>query len=107
MARSRAELSREEANLENRRLQIRQEVWATSTELERAYASIAANEVNVSASTESLRVVQERYQNGAAVITDLLDTQTALARAEASLAAARWDYLSARAGYERAVGTRP
>ena len=107
VARSRAELSREEANLENRRLQIRQEVWATSTELERAYASIAANEANVSASTESLRVVQERYQNGAAVITDLLDTQTALARAEASLAAARWDYLSARAGYERAVGTRP
>ena len=49
--------------------------------------------------------MQERYQNGAAVITDLLDTQTALARAEASLASARWDYLIARAAFDRAVGT--
>ena len=41
---------------------------------------------------------------GAALITDLLDTQTALASAEASLAQARWSCLSARAAYERAVG---
>ena len=40
----------------------------------------------------------------AALITDLLDTQTALASAEASLAQVRWTYLAARAAYERAVG---
>jgi TolC family type I secretion outer membrane protein len=104
IARSRADLAREEATSENRQLQIRQEVWAASSELERSWASIAANETAVRASEESLRVVQERYQNGAAVITDLLDTQTALARAEASLAGARWDYLSARAAFDRAIG---
>ena len=86
------------------RLQVRQEVWTALTELDRAWAAIAANEASVKASGESLRVTQERYENGAAVVTDLVDTQTALTRAEAGLAAARWDYLTARAAYDRAVG---
>ncbi|MEX2044495.1 MAG: TolC family protein [Opitutus sp.] len=106
-ARSKAELAREEAAFEQRRLQIRDEVWSAASELERAWASIAANEPGVRASDESLRIVRERYERGAAVITDLLDTQTALARAEASLAEARWSYLAARAGFERAVGQPP
>ncbi|HEY0946495.1 MAG TPA: TolC family protein [Opitutaceae bacterium] len=104
VARTKAELAREEAALENRRLQVRQEVWAAVAELERAWAAIEANEASVRASDESLRVVQERYERGAALITDLLDTQTALTRAEASLAEARWSYLTARAAFERAVG---
>ena len=104
ISRTRAELAREEANFENRRLQVRQEVWTALTELDRAWAAIAANEASVKASGESLRVTQERYENGAAVVTDLVDTQTALTRAEAGLAAARWDYLTARAAYDRAVG---
>ncbi len=105
ISRTRAELAREEALLENRRLQVRQEVWTALTEVERTWGSIAANEASVKASAESLRVTQERYENGAAVVTDLLDTQTALTRAEAGLAAARWDYLTARAAYDRATGT--
>lgn len=107
VARTRADLAREHATYDNRALQVRQEVWAAAAELERARDSIAANETNVHASEESLRVVSERYQQGAALITDLLDTQTALASAEASLAEARWSYLTARAAYERAVGSPP
>ncbi|MBI4623501.1 MAG: TolC family protein [Verrucomicrobia bacterium] len=105
LARSKAELAREEAAFAHRRLQVRDEVWSAAAELERAWASIAANETGVRASEESLRIVRERYERGAAVITDLLDTQTALARAEGSLAEARWSYLAARAAFERAVGT--
>jgi outer membrane protein len=104
LARTKAELAREQAAYDNRVLQVRQEVWAATAELERAGESIAANEANVRASGESLRVVRERYQTGAALITDLLDTQTVLAGAEASLASARWSYLTARATYDRAVG---
>jgi outer membrane protein TolC len=104
LARTKAELAREEAAYEQRRLQIREEAWSASSELERAWASIAANEAAVRASDESLRVVRERYERGAALITDLLDTQTALARAESALAEARWSYLAARAMFERAVG---
>ena len=104
VARAKADMAREEASLENRRLQIRDDVWSAGAELERAWAAIAASEASVRANEESLRVVQERYENGAAVISDLLDTQTSLARAEASLAAARWNYMSARAAFERATG---
>ncbi|HVU36195.1 MAG TPA: TolC family protein [Opitutaceae bacterium] len=104
VARTKADLARQEAALAQTRLEVRNEVWTASSELERTWASIAANEASVKASEESLRVVRERYERGAAVITDLLDTQTALARAESSLAAARWNYCAARAAFERAVG---
>lgn len=107
VARSRADVAREEAVVENQRLQIRQEVWAAAAEVDRSWASIAANQAALKASAESMRVMQTRYENGAAVITDLLDTQTALARAEASLAGAKWDYMIARATYERAIGGKP
>jgi TolC family type I secretion outer membrane protein len=107
IARTRADLAREQAVYDSRVLQVRQEVWAAASELTRAWESIAANEVSVRASEESLRVVRERYQTGAALITDLLDTQTVLASAEASLAAARWTYLADRAAYDRAVGAGP
>lgn len=104
LARSRAELAREEATLEARRLQVRDEAWAAAAELDRAWAAIAATEASVRAHEESLRVAQERYEGGAAVITDLLDTQIALARAENSLAEARWSYRSAQAAFARATG---
>ncbi len=104
LARSRAELAREEAALESRRLQIRDEVWAGAAEVARAWAAIAAHETSRRANEESLRLVRERYERGAALITELLDTQTALARAEAALAEAKWGYLAARAALERAVG---
>ncbi len=105
LARTKAELAREQAAYDHRVLQVRQEVWAAASELARAWESIAANDTHVRASEESLRVVRERYQTGAALVTDLLDTQTALASAEASLAEARWTYLTARATYDRAIGT--
>jgi outer membrane protein TolC len=41
------------------------------------------------------------------VITDLLDNQAALARAEGSYAEARWSYFAARAAFERATGGAP
>jgi outer membrane protein len=107
VARARAELTGEQARFDSQALQVRQEVWAAATEFERSREAIAANETNVKASEESLRVERERYQTGAALITDLLDTQTALASAEASLAQARWTDLTASAAFERAVGSPP
>ena len=104
LARSQSELAREEATLAARRLQIRDEVWSAHAELERTWAALAANETSVRASEESLRVTRERYERGAAVITDLLDTQTVLARAEGSSAEARWSCFAARAVFERALG---
>lgn len=107
IARTRADLARQQADYDHRVLQVRQQVWAAASELQRAWDSIAANEASVRASEESLRVVRERYQTGAAVVTDLLDTETSLTRAEASLAQARWTYLADHAAYERAIGAGP
>jgi outer membrane protein TolC len=107
LARSQSELVREEATLATRRLQIRDEVWSSHVELERTWAAIAAHEASVRASEESLRVTRERYERGAAVVTDLLETQTALVRAEGGLAEARWSYSAARAAFDRAVGGAP
>ncbi len=107
LARSRSELAREEAGLAGRRLQIRDEVWSAVTELERTAAAIVASEASVRANEESLRVIRERYERGAAMITDLIDTQTALARAEGGLAESRWGNFAAHAALERAVGAAP
>jgi outer membrane protein TolC len=104
LARSQSELTREEAILATRRLQVRDEVWSAHAELDRSWAAIAATDTSVRAHEESLRVIRERYERGAAVITDLLDNQVALARAEGSLAEARWGYFTARAAFDRAIG---
>jgi outer membrane protein TolC len=104
LGRSKSELTREEATLAGRRLQIRDEVWSAYAELDRTWAAITASETSVRASAESLRITRERYERGAALITDLLDTQTALTRAEGSLAESRWSCFAARAAFARAVG---
>jgi outer membrane protein TolC len=49
-------------------------------------------------------LANERYKVGAGTITDLLDSETALARAEATRVAAQWDYQIARAVLRRSVG---
>ncbi len=107
VAHRQADLARAQAAYDQHVLAVRQEVWSAAAEVERAWDAIAANEATVRADGESLRVVRERYQTGTALVTDLLDTQTALAGAESSLAAARWTYLTARAAYARAVGAEP
>lgn len=104
VARARAEAAREEADDASRQLQVRQEVWAAQVEVERSWAAVGANEAGRQAAAESLRSVRERYELGAAIITDLLDTQAALARAEAALAEARGQYRTAQAFFARAVG---
>jgi outer membrane protein TolC len=53
---------------------------------------------------ESLRLASERYKAGAGTIADLLDSETALARAEATRVGVQWDYQIARAVLKRSVG---
>jgi outer membrane protein TolC len=84
-------------------LRVREEVWSAAAERERSYAALAANEAVVEGRTESVRVIGARYEAGAALITDLLETETALAAAEASLARARWQYLIADSAFRRSA----
>lgn len=102
--RANRELSREEAQARNLVLAIRQEVWTTHSRVKEAYEALEAATVLVADARESMRLTRQRYEAGTSTITDLLDAQTALARAEGVQVEARWNYLVSKAAFERAVG---
>ena len=69
-----------------------------------AETRIALAAEGVQVATEDLRVVQVRYQNGAASILDLITSQTNLSGAESSLVDARFDYAVSRAELSALAG---
>ena len=69
-----------------------------------AYEQISIARSNVVATTEDLRVQQERYRVGAATFLDLLVSQEALTNAEVAFVQRRFDFVVARARLEALVG---
>lgn len=69
-----------------------------------AETRIALAREGVDVATEDLRVVQVRYQNGAASILDLITSQTNVSSAESGLVDARFDYAVARAELSALAG---
>ncbi len=53
---------------------------------------------------ENLRLVRNRYRNGSATPTDIVDAETTLTRAQQRLAAARYEYLAALVSLDYALG---
>jgi outer membrane protein TolC len=53
---------------------------------------------------ENLRLVGNRYRNGQATPTDIVDAETALTRAQQRLASATYEYLGALASLDYALG---
>lgn len=104
LARTRAELRRTEAESLRLIQQVRQEVWTAHSKLTESFEATRAAGVLVKDAEESMRTTRKRYEVGAGTITDLLDAQTALARAEAVDVAARWDYYIAKAQFHRSTG---
>lgn len=104
LVRTRAELSREELQLEQLLQKVREEVWTAHSKLKEANAAVRATIVLVKHAQESLRAARERYTNGAGTIADLLDSETALFRAEASETEARWGCQVALAACKHATG---
>jgi outer membrane protein TolC len=56
---------------------------------------------------ENLRLVRNRYRNGTATPTDIVDAETALTRAQQRLASATYEYLAALASLDYALGNHP
>jgi outer membrane protein TolC len=104
LGRTKAELSREGAELEALILAVRQEVWAAYSRLQESFERIRGAEPLVQDAQESVRLAQERYGAGAGTITELLDSEAALARAEAIRVEAAWNYQTAKSVFQRAVG---
>jgi outer membrane protein TolC len=95
IARARAEHAIADAEQEHLANQIRFEVVRAYQQYVSARERLAAvAEVSAQAS-ESLRIVQDRYDAGITTITELLRAETALVRARSDVLAARYDqYLS-------------
>jgi outer membrane protein len=105
LARTKVEVSREESETKQLLLKVRQEVWTAHNKFKEAYEAVQATKVLVQDAQESMRLAKERYEAGAGTVTDLLDSQTALARALASQVEAGWDYHTARAVFKRSTGS--
>lgn len=73
-------------------LQVRQDVWNAFQRLKEALSLIDNVKVQVRDAQEGLRLTEKRYQNGVSILSDLLDSQTALTKAEADDVNAYWNY---------------
>ena len=92
LAKAKAEVFREEAEAKQLLLRVKQEVLSAHSKLKETYQAVQTTKTLIQDAQESLRMARERYEVGAGTITDLLDAQTALARAQATQVEAEWDY---------------
>jgi outer membrane protein TolC len=61
----------------------------------------------IAEAAENLRLVSNRYRNGTATPTDIVDAETALTRARQRLTSATYEYLAALVGLDYALGNPP
>jgi len=104
VARSRADTSRLIAFRDALRQRIRLEVRAAWAELESATGQFHAASTALEASREALRIVRDRYEEGLALIVELLSAEAAYTRAQAELVASRGKVWLASAGLDLASG---
>ena len=102
--RERRILCREQAEYDQLVLLVKQDVWNSHSHLKEAYETIQTTKSQVIDALESMRLAKERYAAGAGILNDLLDAQTALAKAETSHVGARWNYHIAEAIFQWSQG---
>lgn len=85
-------------------LGVQLDVKGAYLNLAEALARLEVSRASVDQASESLKLVSEQYQGGAADVTRYLDTELNLSSARARQAAARHDARKARADVARALG---
>lgn len=108
-----AAMARSKANLNNARAGYNYSLNNVATQIKTSYLKMKkASEAfklageNVTAATEDMSIVQEKYNLGAATILELLDAQVSLINAQTSQIQADFDYNLAVATLENAMGLR-
>jgi outer membrane protein len=94
--RTKSELCKLKAEYDRLSLDVQKEVWISYSRLLEAYEMIQTSIAQVKDAKESMRLTEERYKAGAGIISDLLDAQTALTKADATHVDALWSYQSAQ-----------
>lgn len=103
-ARARADLARETALADSHVLRVREDVWRARSAVTQGFEAVQASNTLIAEAEESVRTARERYRVGAGTITDLLDVEAALTRAGATRVQAFWDYRTATATWQWALG---
>jgi outer membrane protein len=101
-ARAREEQAKEQAVLA--RQQIAKAVNQAALTLQAAEKNVEASRKGSVQAEEQFRIVQERYASGRGIQVEVLDAQTALARARFNVVAALADHQTARALWLQATG---
>lgn len=104
IAKSKVEVNREQAQLDQLKLAIQQEVWTAYSRWIESYQSLQTSFARKEEADESLQLTRARYEEGASTINDLLDAELALAQAETSISAARFNLFVAKAAFQLATG---
>lgn len=104
MARSRATQDAAHAQIDDTRRLINAQLTQQFASLRSAQLRFQIAEASLEASTEDLRVQQERYRLGAATILEVMTSQVNVDQAEVDRVQARLDYFLAKAQIEAIVG---
>jgi outer membrane protein len=91
-------------NLEQLRLGVSQEVLSSIQNLQGASARLQTAEAQVALAQEVYRLARIRQDAGVGTYVEVIDAETSLTRARNAVVAARYDYLTAYAQLQRAVG---
>jgi outer membrane protein len=97
-------LENAQATLKDQQMGAQQNIITAIATLRNAEETMRVEQINVQASQEDLRVQQQRYNLGASVLLDVLNSQSALVAARQLLIQARLNYRNARAQIESYIG---
>lgn len=90
--------------LEQLKLGVSLQVRQALTRLDNAQKQLEVAQKNVEQETEAMRVANLRFEEGMGITLDVITQQESLTRAKVGLVNARYQYLSAFAELQRAVG---
>lgn len=99
---SRAQLAAD-ALVDHVRLDVRQK-WLDA---KAGFDNLASAQLQLQAAEEAYRLQHVKYENGAATTTDVIDSETDVARARLQSSLARYDYYLALVALARSVGDLP
>jgi outer membrane protein TolC len=86
---------------------VRVEVSAAASDAQSTYQALAVVRVGLAAAEEAFRIQNDRFNEGVATTTDVLDAQTEVTQARLGYASARYSYFRALASLARATGQLP
>ena len=101
---ARADLAGARADEEKARLNLKLDLQQAFLGAQEAWERLQVVRKSLETAREARRIVQEQYQQGAADIALLLQTQVGVTATETRAAAARYDYLIALSNLQRAKG---